>query len=429
MIPFPLTISLLLLFILGTSTSGCEAENVTLVQDISDMRLAARAGILDRLKYKMPNPPVPTFDYQRPFHQRIIAVGDFHGDFRNARKVLELSGVVDSEGNWSGSVHVFVQLGDVIGGGPDTRKLITFLEMLRRQAQIKEGNVFTLMGKHEFMNLLGDWRYVPLKVVDLLDSNAGERGVGKRDLRSFGGWQERWKEIRGWIGGIWADKYITALRLPLHPSIGAPNTPPKSRWSKSTSLCNAALSFVHGGLSPHYLDLTPFPTKINDISKKFINKLRRREISKPTPPNTELVKLSKSETTVQEDDLWDEEGPLRYDGWARTKPDSARFCKEVDDILKRTGTRRMIIAPKVHTEIRSRCNGKVFLIDTGISYWSKNTLSWLMIDYSVTPAGEQGGFLKLEEKEVVHAMYVNNRAEKLVDITRTIDLKPRYNCG
>lgn len=45
---------------------------------------------------------------------RIIAVGDLHGDIGNAQKVLEMARVVDSDGNWSGEVDVFVQTGDII---------------------------------------------------------------------------------------------------------------------------------------------------------------------------------------------------------------------------------------------------------------------------------------------------------------------------
>ena len=48
------------------------------------------------------------------FVRRIVAVGDLHGDFGNARKVLEMSGVVDEEGKWTGQVDFFVQTGDII---------------------------------------------------------------------------------------------------------------------------------------------------------------------------------------------------------------------------------------------------------------------------------------------------------------------------
>jgi len=48
------------------------------------------------------------------FVRRIVAVGDLHGDFGNTRKVLEMSGVIDNEGNWTGNVDFFVQTGDII---------------------------------------------------------------------------------------------------------------------------------------------------------------------------------------------------------------------------------------------------------------------------------------------------------------------------
>ena len=48
------------------------------------------------------------------FVRRIVAVGDIHGDFGNARKVLEMSGVIDKEGSWTGNVDFFVQTGDII---------------------------------------------------------------------------------------------------------------------------------------------------------------------------------------------------------------------------------------------------------------------------------------------------------------------------
>lgn len=48
------------------------------------------------------------------FRRRIVAVGDLHGDLHNAYKVLNMAGVVDAEGDWSGDVDFFVQTGDII---------------------------------------------------------------------------------------------------------------------------------------------------------------------------------------------------------------------------------------------------------------------------------------------------------------------------
>lgn len=109
----------------------------------------------------------------------------------------------------------------------------------------------------------------------------------------------------GVIGQSWASNYTTASRLPLHPHIGPPNTafpPPNAKhlhyqkdedgaeldvsafYSQSEPLSHAALSFVHGGLSPTYADLTPFPTRINAIGKSLLRKLQNRMQPPPHPP-------------------------------------------------------------------------------------------------------------------------------------------------
>lgn len=49
-----------------------------------------------------------------PFVRRIVAVGDLHGDMTNARRVLQFSGVVDENDDWTGNVDFFVQTGDII---------------------------------------------------------------------------------------------------------------------------------------------------------------------------------------------------------------------------------------------------------------------------------------------------------------------------
>lgn len=56
------------------------------------------------------------FDAEKKLIRRIVAVGDLHGDYINTLKVLQMSGVVDSEGRWMGDIDIFVQTGDIIDG-------------------------------------------------------------------------------------------------------------------------------------------------------------------------------------------------------------------------------------------------------------------------------------------------------------------------
>ena len=59
-------------------------------------------------------PPAVSEPVKGAFTRRIVAVGDLHGDMPNAQQVLQMAGVVDEEGNWSGGVDFFVQTGDII---------------------------------------------------------------------------------------------------------------------------------------------------------------------------------------------------------------------------------------------------------------------------------------------------------------------------
>ena len=103
----------------------------------------------------------------------------------------------------------------------------------------------------------------------------------------------------GRIGRSWARNYTSATRLPLHPSLGPPNTPyppishelhfqkeDEDEYDTSENpMSHAALSFVHGGLSPTYPDLSPFPTRINALSDSLLAKLQRRRQPPPHPPS------------------------------------------------------------------------------------------------------------------------------------------------
>jgi hypothetical protein len=79
--------------------------------------------------------------------------------------------------------------------------------------------------------------------------------------------------------------------------------------------------------------------------------------------------------------MYGSDGPLWYRGWALN--DEAEVCREVDAVLEKTGTRRMIMGHTPNFEvcefllryrvtlnnssqkIVSRCNGKIIIIDTG----------------------------------------------------------------
>ena len=122
---------------------------------------------LDSLRDAVSNLPSSLFSQKplqhasrRPYTRRILALGDLHGDLPNALKALRIAGVIDNADNWIGPQHadedvVLVQTGDVIDRGDDTLALFALLDKLRGQAKVRGGEVVTLLGNHEWMNVIG----------------------------------------------------------------------------------------------------------------------------------------------------------------------------------------------------------------------------------------------------------------------------------
>ncbi|CCM03075.1 uncharacterized protein FIBRA_05195 [Fibroporia radiculosa] len=314
------------------------------------------------------------------FKRKIVAVGDLHGDMPNAQAVLQMAGVVDAQGKWTGNVDVFVQTGDIIDRGDDTIKLYEWMDQLREQAHAAGGLVMSHLGNHEWMNIIGDWRY-----------------VYPSEIATFGSVSARQKMLSsGHIGKSWAANYTVTSRLPLHPSLGEPNV--DFDPSNPSPLSHAAVSFVHGGLAPSYPDLTPFPSHINELGQSLLRKLQARSPPPPHPPNPYPGLPDRA--TPAERRLYGSDGPLWYRGWALDPEE--KVCAEVDAVLKKTGTRRMIMGHTPDFEkIVSRCDGKIIVIDTGISHAYGGALSALSITYTLTPIANN----KWREKEVVTALY------------------------
>ena len=128
-----------------------------------------------------------------PKVNKLVAIGDIHGDLSVAIKSLKLAGVISmnisdelkdiSKINWTGGNTFVVQLGDQIDRvrpekyynnlcveennivedeGSDL-KIICLFEMLNAQALKVGGALISILGNHELMNVDKDFRYVSPK--------------------------------------------------------------------------------------------------------------------------------------------------------------------------------------------------------------------------------------------------------------------------
>lgn len=75
--------------------------------------------------------------------------------------------------------------------GTDTIALYRLFQRLRSESRAQGGDVHSILGNHEIMNAIGDWRYVT-----------------PEDIATFGGSEERQSALstEGWIGAEWLAK-------------------------------------------------------------------------------------------------------------------------------------------------------------------------------------------------------------------------------
>jgi hypothetical protein len=117
-----------------------------------------------------------------PATRRIIVIGDIHGDMSMLLKCLKIAKLINTNNmkhyKWIGKDTVVVQVGDQIDScryngvdncndpnkyEADTANdvnILYFLTKLHDKAAKKGGAVYSLMGNHEFMNVIGDLSYV-----------------------------------------------------------------------------------------------------------------------------------------------------------------------------------------------------------------------------------------------------------------------------
>lgn len=80
---------------------------------------------------------------------RLVAIGDLHGDIESAQQAFQLAGAIDESGRWIGKNLTVVQLGDYIGRSYQDREVLDFLLALQQKAASGDGRLHLLIGNHE----------------------------------------------------------------------------------------------------------------------------------------------------------------------------------------------------------------------------------------------------------------------------------------
>ena len=96
----------------------------------------------------------------RPQPERIIAIGDLHGDVAATRRALRLARVLHPRRDvWTGGKTVVVQVGDQLDRGDDELAVLSLLQRLSTQPEAAGGALDVLWGNHELMASQGKFRY------------------------------------------------------------------------------------------------------------------------------------------------------------------------------------------------------------------------------------------------------------------------------
>ncbi|CAL9004382.1 unnamed protein product [Prunus brigantina] len=197
----------------------------------------------------LPSPP-PLQTYYPP-QDRLIAIGDLHGDLEKTKESLRLAKLIDPEsGKWVGGSSTLVQIGDVFDRGGDELKILYYLEKLRREAARCGGTVITMHGNHEIMNVEGDFRFATHKGLDEFRGWADWYCIGNRMKSLCKGLEEPKDPFDGVPLGFKnvKEEFVDGFRARI--AALRPNGPISSRFlSKNLTVLVVGDSvFVHGGL-------------------------------------------------------------------------------------------------------------------------------------------------------------------------------------
>jgi len=305
--------------------------------------------------------------------KRIVAVGDLHGDYAAWLDIAHGAGLVDAAGHWAAGKTTFVQLGDVVDREPDSLKIVRSIQQLEKEAPRAGGKVVLVLGNHEAMNLLGDFRYTtPGEIAAFATPNSAavRNQVYEQNRAAV-------EASAKAANPALTPQQIRGAWMAQHPLGWVEH---RLAWGPSGELGRWAIGhpavvkidgtlFVHGGLSAEYVKLP-----LNELNNRVEAAMRAGDASIPT---------------ILDDPL----GPLWYRGLVQTDPDAQAVRaklfptephlsvdQEVDAVLTAYGAQRIVVA---HTPdlkgIEFLSRGRLARIDTGNSRAYGGPLSWLEI--------------------------------------------------
>jgi hypothetical protein len=283
----------------------CERESEARTHATSTPRSASSAP---------PAGPTPI-----PATERVVGIGDLHGDLSAALSALKLAGAINDENDWIGGKLVVVQTGDQLDRGDDEPEIVALFDALAEKAKAKGGNVVSLNGNHEVMNAQGDFRYVTGEGFSDFSSYAGSARDPARLERVPS--EAKGRAVAFLPGGP------LAIKLAERPI---------------TAIVGDTL-FVHGGVLPAHASYGL--ARANEQTRAWL----RGELGQLPPI------------------LDGDDAPI----WTRAYGDvfvPERACDALSNVLSGLKVKRMVVGHTVMKDgISSACDARVWRVDVGLS--------------------------------------------------------------
>lgn len=346
---------------------------------------------------------------------RVVAIGDIHGAYPQFVDILQRTGIIDVNRQWTGGATILAQTGDVPSRGTQTRQCLDLLMELERQAVKQKGQVIPLLGNHEVMVMMGDLRYAS---PEEFQAFATERSEKKRE-RAYKQYV-RFVAERNRRRPPTTDNQVPRNTWMAEHPLGffeyRDAFGPKGRYGRwlrkhDTVAQLGDVLFLHGGLNPERnfwsirklndgirSELARFDFLWQSLSaKKIIWRYMRleeaiREVKAELAAGSSLDQVKDFDRVRDLDQMEDPhqavdphtiqimqqflglhtwmsvspDGPLWYRGYAREPEEKLTYA--LQSMMSRLKVRHIVAAHTItdSRRITSRFNSRVFLIDTAM---------------------------------------------------------------
>lgn len=290
--------------------------------------------------------------------QRLICIGDIHGDSWALQSALELAGLCENN-KWVGGNSILVQCGDVLDRGTEELACYSLLAKLSKEAKKEGGKVICLYGNHEALNAMGMFSYAMSdKEYEEEVGPAVDEALKTKEWRKqyVGNQPARWATFEP--NGLLSRPLLANMKLAV--KVGR-------------TVC------VHAGLTREHLEKYGGIESMNKQAREWISRSSGVKFNNHGEYNNVLDAWTEAEARQK---TYIATAPKFLDGgigstspiWIRAysspgdqPPTNPKAQSMIDEVLKELDCDRMVMGHTVQKEINCALEGKAWRVDVGMS--------------------------------------------------------------